>query len=105
MFANNLKSYHSIVSVPKNSLALLKKCLRDLHLIPVHFVVSSYASSLSLALEDRNNFILIDIGEGVSDIMVLENAGAVFWAGSVPLGGESITQDIAKCFSIVLIHH
>jgi len=100
MFANNLKSYHSIVSVPKNSLALLKKCLRDLHLIPVHFVVSSYASSLSLALEDRNNFILIDIGEGVSDIMVLENAGAVFWAGSVPLGGESITQDIAKCFSI-----
>jgi cell division protein FtsA len=100
MFANNLKSYHSVVSMPKNNLVLLKKCLHDLHLIPINFVVSSYASGLSLTTEEKHNFILMDIGEGSSDVMVFGNTSSFLWAGSVPLGGESITRDIAKCFSI-----
>jgi cell division protein FtsA len=100
MFASNLRSYHSVLSVPENSVALLKKVLRDLHLIPIKFVFSSYASSLSLKLENSHNFILIDIGEGTSDIAIFGESRKMLWAGSVALGGANITRDIAECFSI-----
>jgi cell division protein FtsA len=100
MFASNLRSYHSIVSVPERTLDPLKKCLRDLHLIPIQFVASSYASSFSMASEGVQNFISIDIGDGTSDVAVFGNSNAILWAGTVPLGGEAITRDIMECFSI-----
>jgi cell division protein FtsA len=100
MFASNLRSYHSIISVPVKTLDPLKRCLRDLHLIPIQFVASSYASSFSLALEGVQNFISIDIGDGTSDVAVFGNSSAILWAGTVPIGGEAITRDIMECFSI-----
>ena len=100
MFVNNLKSHHTVITVPKTSLMLFKKCLRDLHLNPIHCVLSSCASSLSFDLENLRNFLVLDIGGGVSDIAVFERAHCLLWAGSIPLGGESITRDIAGCFAI-----
>ncbi|NRA74061.1 MAG: cell division protein FtsA [Rickettsiales bacterium] len=100
MFANNLKSYHTIITIPKNTTSLLKRCLHNTHLIPTNHVLSSYASSLSSSLENLHNFILLDIGGGTSDIAVFRKAHSILWAGNIPLGGENITSDISQCLAI-----
>ncbi len=59
------------------------------------------ASSLAVLTEEEKELgvVLIDIGGGTCDIAVWAD-GAVRYTGVVPLGGDSVTEDISKGLSI-----
>jgi cell division protein FtsA len=100
MFANDLVAYTSVIGIPKQYLNFLTRCITKSHLIPEYFVISPYASSLAMDMSNLKDFILVDIGAQTSDIIVFDSNGTVIWTGSVPLGGNNITQDICSCFEL-----
>lgn len=100
MFANTLTSYSACLAIPKEYLQTVTKCINRAHITPEHFVLSSYASSLSMAPNDLKDFVLVDIGAGTSDVIVFDANTTPIWAGCVPLGSDNITKDICNCFEV-----
>ncbi|MDR1816978.1 MAG: cell division protein FtsA [Puniceicoccales bacterium] len=65
------------------------------HIENRRFVVSSYASGSLLAAGDaaRDGVLVVDIGAGVTDFILLAD-GHVALTGSLPVGGELLTRDL-----------
>lgn len=100
MFANTLTSYSSCLTIPKDYLNAVTKCINKAHIATEYLVLSSYASSLSMAPSDLKDFVLVDIGAGTSDVIVFDANTTPIWAGCVPLGSDNITKDICNCFEV-----
>ena len=74
-----------------------KTCFDDLSIDISDFVLEPLASSYSILSKDEKKLgaIMIDIGGGTTDIVVWEDGG-IKDTIIIPLGGEIITQDIAR---------
>ena len=78
-------------------------CFNELDIDIAGFVLEPLASSYSILSKDERELgaILIDIGGGTTDMVIWKNDGIIN-THVIPLGGESITKDIAITLSCEL---
>lgn len=75
----------------------LEACIARCHLGVAGFVVAPYASGLSCLVEDEKNLgvMCVDMGGGTTSFSIwLE--GAMVYADVIPVGGNHVTNDIAR---------
>lgn len=97
MIGDNLITHFHIVTAPINLIANLSACVGRCHLDVDAFVAAPYATSLATLVEDEKEMgvTLLDIGShNISIISYLR--GMPIFLGSIPLGGNHITSDIAQ---------
>lgn len=82
---------------PRRNLAV---CVERCHLNIEAMVVSSYASGLACLVEDEKDLgvTLVDMGGGTTTIAVFFD-GSLVHVDSVPVGGNHVTNDIARGLS------
>jgi cell division protein FtsA len=100
MTGKRLEVETRIVMAQTSLLNNLRKIVSSCGLEIKNFVLSGYASSLSLINQSDKNFgmALVDIGGGVSDIVVY-SGGTINFDDFIAVGSNHITNDIAKHFS------
>lgn len=91
-----LESSVHIVTAGHTALQNLIKCTERAQLRVAGLVLEQYASALSVLTEDEKQLgvAVVDIGGGTSDIVIISQ-GSIAYTASVPLGGNTITNDIA----------
>jgi cell division protein FtsA len=91
-----LESKVHLVTIARNIEKDLVTCMDTCGIEIDGFVLEPLASSYSVLDANERNLgtVLIDIGGGTSDIIIYQN-NAILHTGAIPLGGESITKDIA----------
>jgi len=100
MFGERLGvTIHTITAQP-GPLRNLTSCVSRCHLDVAGCVVSAYASGLACLVDDERDLgvTLIDLGGGATSIAVFID-GDMVHADVVPIGGNHITNDIARGLS------
>jgi len=89
-----------LVNVGESGLGNLVSCIGMCDLEVIAPVYGAYASGLACLVEDEMDLgvTLIDMGGGTTDIATFAN-GEMVWCASVPIGGQHVTNDIAKGLS------
>ncbi len=85
-----------IVTAGNTLVSNLEKCISGTGLGLIDKVLSSFASGEAVLTSGEKDFgiAVVDIGAGISDIVIYEEGGICF-SSSVPFGGEKISQDIS----------
>ena len=93
---HRLESKVHLVTIARNIEKDLITCLDKCGINIDGFILEPLASSYSVLdnNEKKLGTILIDIGGGTSDVIIYHK-NSTLHTGAIPLGGESITQDIA----------
>ena len=93
---NKLEAKVHLVTSSKKTENDFETCFAQLDIDIAGFVLEPLASSYSILSDDEKNLgtILIDIGGGTTDMVIWKNGGIID-THVIPLGGESITKDIA----------
>lgn len=88
-----------------NPLYNVGTCVARSHLDVVSKVAAPYASGLACLVEDEMELgvILVDMGGGTTSFAVFHE-GQLRYTECIPIGGNHVTMDIARCFSTPLIH-
>ena len=105
MFGEKLGVEVHMVSVQRGALRNLELCIERCHLNVAGIAVSPYASGLAALVEDEMDLgvALIDMGGGTTSLSIFFE-GAMVYCDSVPIGGNHITNDIARGLSTPLSH-
>ncbi len=100
MYGGNLEASMHIVTCAKNPLKNVVSCVSECHLDIENMVASSYASGLSALTENEmeSGVVLIEIGGALTSFAVFNNGNMLF-TRTLPIGGITITSDIAKVLS------
>ena len=101
MFGQTISTNLHVVTASATSVRNIKNCLGKCHVNIKDFIVSSYASGLSVLTEDERDIgvTLLDIGAGNTSIAIFSEGYPVYF-DSVPVGGVHITRDIALGLSV-----
>lgn len=93
-----------IVSAQTSLMQNITNCIGRCHLNVIGFVVSSYASGLSILDDDELELgvTIVDLGGSSSSIASFLD-GALVHIDSIPVGGSHITSDIARGLSTPLV--
>ncbi|MBU0519151.1 cell division protein FtsA [bacterium] len=85
-----------IVTAAVAAVQTIMYCLQEVKIQPIELVLQSLAASLAVLTEDERELgvVVVDIGGGTTDIAVYHE-GAIRHTSVVPLGGESVTRDLA----------
>lgn len=96
MSCSTLEVRVHLVLAAVNSASNIVRCINLAGLRTKDILLESLASSLPILSENEKDLgvLLIDIGGGTSDVAVF-TGGSVKFSGVIPLGGDSITNDIA----------
>lgn len=86
-----------VVTAASSPIRNLQACVLRGHLKVAGFVASPYAAGLSSLVDDEKDLgvILIDMGGGTTSIAAFMN-GAMAYTSVVPVGGNHVTNDIAR---------
>lgn len=86
-----------IVTAAPGPVRNLEACVARGHLKVASFVASPYAAGLACLVEDEKDLgvILVDMGGGTTSIAVFMH-GAMAFTDMVPVGGNHVTNDIAR---------
>lgn len=86
-----------LVTAATNELTNITNCITESGVEIDNIIYEGISSAISVLSEDEieRGVTLIDIGAGVTDVVVYK-AGVVIYHASIPLGGDDITSDIAK---------
>ena len=105
MFGDKLGVNMHVITASAGALRNITACVNRCHLDVNRQVVGSYAAGLSCLVEDERELgaICIDMGGGTTDISVFFD-GEVVYTDSVPLGGNHVTNDIARGLSTPLTY-
>ncbi|MDR3498149.1 MAG: cell division protein FtsA [Parvibaculum sp.] len=105
MFGEKLGVDVHMVSVQRGPLRNLELCIERCHLSVSSIAVSPYASGLASLVEDEMDLgvAVIDMGGGTTSLAVFFE-GAMVYCDSVSIGGNHITNDIARGLSTPLAH-
>ncbi len=105
MFGERLGVNLHVVTGSANALRNLETCIERCHLEVEDLVVAPYASALSALVDDEMKLgvTLIDLGGGTTNIAVFFD-GELVHADCVPVGGDNVTQDIARGLSTPVQH-
>ncbi len=85
-----------IVTTGITSLTNLEKCFETIGIPADKKIISSFASAEAVLTSGEKDFgvAVVDIGDGITDIIMYEEGG-ICYSGYIPLGGKSISQDIS----------
>jgi cell division protein FtsA len=99
--ANSIESHTNLFLAGSTQVANLKKVMRYSGFELAKLIPSGILSGMSVLNHEEKELgcCLIDIGAGTTDIVVYEN-GFIRYLCSIPIGGESITRDIASVLKI-----
>jgi cell division protein FtsA len=105
MFGEKLGVDVHMVSALRGPLRNLELCIERCHLSVAGIAVSPYASGLACLVEDEMDLgvAVIDMGGGTTSLSVFFE-GAMVYCDSVSIGGNHITNDIARGLSTPLAH-
>jgi cell division protein FtsA len=97
MFGHNMSVDIHLVTGDIAALRNISTCIDRSHLDISAFCVSPYASGLACLVEDEMDLgcTVIDMGGGVTSFAVFHD-GAMIYSGAIPLGGQHVTNDIAR---------
>ncbi|GHV52218.1 cell division protein FtsA [Deltaproteobacteria bacterium] len=86
---------HIVTGAVSSAQNMVRSCHRA-NLDVANIVLESLASAKAVLTQEERELgvALVDIGGGTSDIAILHN-GAIRYTGSLPLGGQNLTNDIA----------
>ncbi|GAB5469162.1 MAG: cell division protein FtsA [Rhodospirillales bacterium] len=105
MFGERLRVELLSVSAAASALRNLTTCIERTHLSVAGMVVSPYASGLAALVEDEMELgtTLIDLGGGTTSLAVFFE-GNVIYTDVLPIGGDHVTNDIARGLSTPRVH-
>ena len=105
MYGERLGVDVHMVSVQRGPLRNLELCIERCHLSVSGKAVASHASGLACLVEDEMDLgvTVIDMGGGTTSLAVFFEGSMVF-CDSVSIGGNHITNDIARGLSTPLAH-
>ena len=103
MFGDKLGLDISIISADANTLRNLENVVKNSDLEIEKIVYIPYAIGLSLLSEEEKELgvALIDLGSTLSSVSIFYN-GAMLYSKVIPLGGNMVTTDISRIFSLSL---
>lgn len=103
MFGDKLGLDISIISADANTLRNLENVVKNSDLEIEKIVYIPYATGLSLLSEEEKELgvALIDLGSTLSSVSIFYN-GAMLYSKVIPLGGNMVTTDISRIFSLSL---
>lgn len=101
LFGYKLSLDLQVITLPTSLVYNLVNCLADCHLDVEDIIISPFASSYACMTQDEKDLgaILVDMGGATTSFAVFAEGGLVY-CGAIPLGGSSITSDIAKTLTI-----
>jgi len=96
MSGGRLEVETHIITAPNSYWQNIKKCVDQIGSNVYDVIFTGWASSLSVLTETEKELgvTLLDIGSGTTSISIFEE-GSITYSGCIPLGGNSITSDIA----------
>lgn len=105
MYGEKLGVDVHMVSMQRGPLRNLELCIERCHLSVSGMAVTPYASGLACLVEDEMDLgvTLIEMGGGTTSIAVFFE-GSMVYCDSVSIGGNHITNDIARGLSTPLAH-
>ncbi|MBX3480430.1 MAG: cell division protein FtsA [Caulobacter sp.] len=100
MFGKSLGLELLVVSIAENTFQTLSHCVERAHLEFEGVVAAPFVSALAALEEDEMELgcICIDMGGGSTSAAVFQG-GSLVHVDSLPVGGEHVTQDIARGLS------
>ncbi len=105
MFGEELGLDLGVVTVEPSHLNNLALAVSRAHLATAGFVIAPYAASKSVLAEDEQalGVTLIDMGGATTSFAIFHD-GHLVHADVIPLGGQHITNDIARGLSTTIAH-
>ena len=105
MYGEQLGVSMHVVTAATGPMKNLMHCIERCHLDVAAVVVSPYAAGLAALVEDETDLgvTLIDMGGGTTTIAVF-GEGEVLHTDVVPVGGQHVTNDIARGLSTSRVH-
>jgi cell division protein FtsA len=99
--ANRLGVETHIVTVPRNLVANLSKCIEQADLEVAELVAEPLATADAVLAEHEQalGILLIDIGGGTTDLALFLD-GSICYTGAVPAAGSNVTHDLAVALGI-----
>ena len=96
MMAETLEARFSVMSAPRTMVQNLVECCRRAGLRVIKLMPASIASGVgSLTQEEqREGAVSVDIGALSTSVALFHNNTPV-WQGSIPIGGEHVSRDLA----------
>ena len=96
MSGGRLEVETHIITAPNSYWQNIRKCVEQVGLNVYDVIFSGWASSLSVLTETEKELgvTMLDIGSGTTSITIFEE-GSITYSSCIPLGGNSITSDIA----------
>lgn len=95
MFGRNIQARFRLFVGKENSRMMIENTLRMAGVEPLEVVLEPIASAKAVLSDEEMEVgsILVDIGGGTTDVIVYHH-NVIRYAGVVPFGGNSITEDI-----------
>jgi cell division protein FtsA len=105
MFGECLGLDLAVVTVETPHLRNLTLAIERAHLAVAGFVIAPYAASRSVLADDERQLgvTVVDMGGATTSFAIFHD-GYLVCADSVPLGGQHITNDIARGLSTTIAH-
>ena len=105
MFGETLGVDLNVVTAEPAHMRNLALAIERCHLVGRRYVITPYAAAKSVLADDEKalGVTLIDMGGATTGIAVFHNGNLVF-ADIVPIGGQHITNDIARGLSTTIAH-
>ena len=101
MIGDKLGVEISIISSDFNTLKNLENVVKHCDLEIDEIVYTPYASGISLLSEEEKELgvALIDMGSTLTTVSIFYN-GSILYTKSIPLGGNMVTNDVSRIFSL-----
>jgi len=105
MYGERLGVQAHVITAPAGSVRNLQTCVARCHLDIDTLVASPYASGLACLVEDEMEMgsACIDMGGGTTTISVFAE-GKLVWSDCIRLGGNHVTNDIARGLTTPVVH-
>ncbi len=86
-----------LITAATNEITNIRNCITANNVNIDNIIYEGLSSAVSVLTEDerQRGVTLIDMGAGVTDVLVYQD-GVVVFHDSIPLGGDDVTTDIAK---------
>ncbi len=95
MLGRNIVARFKLFASKENSLRMIKSTLAMSNIEPIEIVLEPVSSARAVLTDDEMEVgsVLVDIGGGTTDVIVYHH-NIIRYAGIIPFGGNSVTEDI-----------